>query len=101
MLKMGVPPDGVRHKMETEGADAQIIDAVLAPPSQENTAGVPSPLTGDEEVVASKYRRMLKMGGECTFLSFYDWTSFDERAPQRLTQLSILFQCRWRAWSTR
>ncbi|KAL9184842.1 hypothetical protein ACHAXT_002619 [Thalassiosira profunda] len=63
MLKMGVPPDGVRHKMETEGADAQIIDAVFAPPSQEkNKAGVPSPLTGDEEVVASKYRRMLKMG---------------------------------------
>lgn len=69
MLKMGVPPDGVRHKMETEGVDAKIIDAVFAPPSQEkNKAGVPSPLTGDEEVVASKYRRMLKMGGECTFL---------------------------------
>lgn len=61
MLKMGVPPDAVRHKMTIEGLDSKIIDAVLEPlqvdPTTESTQ-----LTGDEEVVASKYRKMLKMG---------------------------------------
>eukprot|EP00956_Cyclotella_meneghiniana_P041529 scaffold229838_cov50-Cyclotella_meneghiniana.AAC.2 len=59
MLKMGVPPDGVRHKMNTEGVDSKIIAAVLdAPVSKVDAQG----LTEEEESVASKYRRMLKMG---------------------------------------
>ena len=62
MLKMGVPSDGVRHKMTTEGVDPKIIDAVLAPPQSEQESGSKQQqLSGEEEVIASKYRRMLKM----------------------------------------
>jgi hypothetical protein len=60
MLKMGVPPDAVRHKMTSEGVDSKIIDTVFEPlPVDPITES--AQLTGDEEVVASKYRKMLKM----------------------------------------
>ena len=60
MLKMGVPPEGVRHKMTTEGVDAKIIDAVLALPESEGADG-PNRLSEKEDAIASKYRKMLKM----------------------------------------
>jgi hypothetical protein len=58
MLKMRVPPEAVRHKMTTEGVDSKIMDAVLASSEPES---VSEQLSGEEEVIASKYRRMLKM----------------------------------------
>ena len=64
MLKMRIPPDAVRHKMVTEGVDPAIISAVLdAPPatSMEENSGSGTTLTSEEEIVASKYRKMLKM----------------------------------------
>ena len=62
MLKMGVPPDGVKHKMTIEGVDSKIIHAVLAPPQPEQESNTnQQQLSGEEEVIASKYRRMLKM----------------------------------------
>lgn len=62
MLKMGVPPDGVRHKMTTEGVDSKIIEAVLTVPSESLASESKQQLLSvEEEVVASKYRKMLKM----------------------------------------
>jgi hypothetical protein len=71
MCTMGLPPDAVRHKMEQEGVGKTIVEAVLgeaeaaqlevpAPPPQ--SAAVASNLSADDEGVASKYRKMFKMG---------------------------------------
>ena len=65
MLKMGVPPDAVRHKMSAEDVDAKIVAAVLdkgQTPQEEEKAGSATQLSEDEEQIADKYRRMLKMG---------------------------------------
>ena len=65
MLKMGVPPDGVKHKMESDGIDSKIVQAVLAPPSAEQKPAAPvkkNQLSEQDEVIATKYRKMLKMG---------------------------------------
>jgi hypothetical protein len=61
MLKMMVPPEAVRHKMTTEGVDSKIIDAVLAPSPESGQESSSNQLTAEEEVIASKYRKMLKM----------------------------------------
>ena len=59
MLKMGVPPDAVRHKMMSEEVDTKIIDVVLSEPMlKEDSNG----LSEEEESITSKYRKMLKMG---------------------------------------
>ena len=66
MMKMGVPEDGVRHKMAMEGVDAKIIDAVFDVTDQGGKAMADTAnrqqLSDEEEVIASKYRKMLKMG---------------------------------------
>jgi hypothetical protein len=63
MLKMGIPAEGVRHKMQKDGIDAEIIASVLV----EDIA--PQPLTSApvtklslvEEAVAETYKKMFKM----------------------------------------
>lgn len=63
MMKMGVPIDGVRHKMTMEGVCDKVITAVcdVSPPPPPAAAGVIH-FTGNEEAIASKYRKMLKVG---------------------------------------
>ena len=63
MMKMGVSIDGVRHKMAIEGVSSKIIKSVcddITPLPQ--AAGGATQLTSDEEIIASKYRKMLKVG---------------------------------------
>jgi len=68
MIKMMIPPEAVRHKMTMEGVDAKIIDAVFvadaaAPTLQESkVVAQEQQFSNEEEVIASKYRKMLKMG---------------------------------------
>mmetsp|Transcript_15018 Transcript_15018/g.28687 ORF Transcript_15018/g.28687 Transcript_15018/m.28687 type:complete len:2096 (-) Transcript_15018:105-6392(-) len=68
MLKMGLPPDAVRAKMNSEGVDEAVIQAVLgnkeeSPAATESSApAVGSNLSADDEAVATKYRKMFKMG---------------------------------------
>lgn len=72
MMKMRVPAEAVRHKMTMEGVDAKIINAVFddvdASSSSQKTATAGAAmaqeqqLSSAEEVIASKYRKMLKMG---------------------------------------
>ncbi|EJK47036.1 hypothetical protein THAOC_34273 [Thalassiosira oceanica] len=64
MLKMGVPPDGVKHKMASDGIDSKIVQAVFAPPGAEQKPAAPvkNKLSEQDEVIATKYRKMLKMG---------------------------------------
>jgi len=68
MMKMGVPADGVRHKMMMEGVDAKVIDAVFdestkqeEPTKKDASTTIPK-LSSEEEIIANKYRKMLKMG---------------------------------------
>eukprot|EP00522_Entomoneis_paludosa_P003427 CAMPEP_0172474322 /NCGR_PEP_ID=MMETSP1065-20121228/69300_1 /TAXON_ID=265537 /ORGANISM="Amphiprora paludosa, Strain CCMP125" /LENGTH=2018 /DNA_ID=CAMNT_0013232501 /DNA_START=332 /DNA_END=6388 /DNA_ORIENTATION=+ len=67
MQKMGLPDDVVKHKMVSEGVDEKIIAAVLggevpaAAPSAPTAAPAIS-LSADEEAVAGRFRKMLKMG---------------------------------------
>jgi len=67
MMNMGVPAEGVRHKMNMEGVDEKIINAVFnndASKEQQvkKKAGTAPQLSSEEEKIASKYRKMLKMG---------------------------------------
>ena len=68
MLKMGLPEDAVKHKMMAEGVDEKIISAVVGVGSGEPAASPPSSapagisLSADEEAVAARFRKMLKMG---------------------------------------
>jgi len=67
MMKMGVPADGVRHKMMMEGVDAKLIDAVFdestkQEESTKDTSSAIPKLSSEEEIIANKYRKMLKMG---------------------------------------
>ena len=70
MLKIFIPPDAVRHKMTMDGVDIKIVNTVLGPLLEEkrgermsNTveAQVVVVLTENEENIASKYRKMLKI----------------------------------------
>ncbi len=64
MLKMRIPPDAVRHKMEKEGVNKKIIRDVLGTDTvneKEPEEASSSELTSQEEVVATPYRKMLKM----------------------------------------
>ncbi|KAL3786593.1 hypothetical protein HJC23_008189 [Cyclotella cryptica] len=61
MLKMRVPPEAVRHKMTSEGVDPKIIESVLAPSPEAEIETSSNQLSTEEEVIASKYRKMLKM----------------------------------------
>jgi SOS response regulatory protein OraA/RecX len=62
MINMGVPIDGVRHKMTMEGVNTKIINAVIAvSPKQQATIGTIQ-LSSEEDAIVEKYRTMLKMG---------------------------------------
>lgn len=63
MLKMGIPPDAVRHKMTTDGVQSNIVDAVLNEDEPKESTGSkpPNALSEEEEAIATKYRKMLKM----------------------------------------
>jgi hypothetical protein len=62
MLRLKIPEDAVRHKMEKENVDRKIIDLVLG---DDNVVASESAsqtvLTVAEEKIASGYRKMLKM----------------------------------------
>ena len=69
MLKMGLPPDAVRSKMGIEGVDAKIVQSVLGEeeetptqPPESAPATTGSTLTAEDEAIATKYRKMFKMG---------------------------------------
>jgi hypothetical protein len=70
MLKMMVPAEAVRHKMQKDGIAKHIISAVLATSMQELTvlqppssssSSPPTDLSPAEQAVAAPYRKMLKM----------------------------------------
>ncbi len=62
MINMGVPIDGVRHKMTMEGVSAKIINSVICvSPKQQAVVGTVQ-LSSEEHAIAEKYRKMLKMG---------------------------------------
>jgi hypothetical protein len=62
MLKMGVPAEGVRHKMQKDGIDPKVMASVCGDgmPKPTQRASVPA-LSIVEEAVAETYRKMLKM----------------------------------------
>ena len=65
MLKMGIPADAVRHSMTKDNVGGKIIDAVFGLESKPSNGPIPIsiPLKPDSvEGVASKYKKMLKMG---------------------------------------
>ncbi|KAL3785154.1 hypothetical protein ACHAW5_000186 [Stephanodiscus triporus] len=62
MMKMGVPLDGVQHKMTIEGVSAKIMNAVFDVSSKHLDKVDAIQLSSEEEAIAEKYRKMLKMG---------------------------------------
>ena len=74
MLALRIPKDAVRHKMVNENIDKKIIDAVVglegisecsqlqsAKMTGQKIKGKKSDLTEEEELVASQYRKLIKM----------------------------------------
>lgn len=64
MLKMMVPAEGVRHKMEKDGVDPKIILAVLGgngSDKEKDSSNTIAALTVVEEAAAASYKKMLKM----------------------------------------
>jgi Formin Homology 2 Domain/Subunit CCDC53 of WASH complex len=71
MLKMGVPPEGVEHKMVKEGVDEKIRNAVLKSNPQPAISSTPLPkpksenstvkFSEEEETLIASYKKMLKM----------------------------------------
>lgn len=79
MMKIGMPEGAVRHKMNMDGVDGQIVEAVIsggasqiasrnnAPKSsptrsERGGGGGASSLSPEEEKIASQYRKMMKIG---------------------------------------
>lgn len=67
LLKRGLPADAVRHKLTRDAVDIKIVHAVfgvsgLAQRSQAPSEIRNSRLSDAENVIAEKYRKMLKMG---------------------------------------
>jgi hypothetical protein len=62
MLKMMIPPEAVRHKMEKDQVDAKIVRAVLGPDPNEKKGRPPNKSLSDaDEQIAETYRKMLNM----------------------------------------
>lgn len=77
MLKMGVPLDGVKQKMDLEDVDFKIVsvlvhessqssaigdvESVSANPPKKSTKGAGPTLSKEEEAIATTYRNMLKV----------------------------------------
>ena len=71
MLKMGIPPDTVQYKMISDEIQPTIMSAVLddstamihaSESTLNENATECSELTSEEEILADKYRTMLRMG---------------------------------------
>ena len=62
MMKMKIPAEAVRHKMTMEGVNSKIIAAVFEEPNAAGATAQEQQLSSGEEVIASRYRKMLKMG---------------------------------------
>jgi hypothetical protein len=65
MLKMGIPADGVRHKMTKDGVDSKIVDAVFVVEEGKNIScedPLNAALSKEQEERVVKYRKMLQMG---------------------------------------
>jgi len=71
MQKMGLPDDVVKHKMTSEGVDSKIIASVCGGEAPAPAAPAPTPaaapapavaLSAEEEAIAGRFRKMLKMG---------------------------------------
>jgi len=64
MLKMGLPEEAVRHKMAAASVDPKIIAAVVGgdAPGGEEEAAPEITLTKEEEGVAERYRKMMRIG---------------------------------------
>ena len=60
MLKMLIPPEAVRHKMEKDGVDEH-IRAIVFPETMGQNKNDPLILSAAEEKKAEPYRKMLKM----------------------------------------
>ena len=63
MLKMMVPLEAVRHKMEKEGVDQKIVSAVLGEGkvTQKQVGDTSNQLSSAEQKIADKYKKMLKL----------------------------------------
>jgi hypothetical protein len=63
MLKLMIPPEAVRHKMEKEGVDDKIVFAVLGQDQVEQNAleHAATQLSGAEQAIAESYKKMMKM----------------------------------------
>ena len=61
-LKMGVPPDAVRHKMTQDQIAPKLINIVLEESDEEKEQDAASSLSPEDQAVVAKYRKMLKMG---------------------------------------
>jgi hypothetical protein len=62
MMKMGIPVEGVQHKMTMEGVDTKVINALLGVSKKQPAKVCEIKLSSEEEVIAEKYCKMLKMG---------------------------------------
>jgi uncharacterized protein (UPF0335 family) len=62
MMKMGVPIEDVQHKMTMEGVDTKVINALLGVSKKQPAKVCEIKLSSEEELIAEKYRKMLKMG---------------------------------------
>jgi uncharacterized protein (UPF0335 family) len=62
MMKMGVPIEDLQHKMTMEGVDTKVINALLGVSKKQPAKVREIKLSSEEEVIAEKYCKMLKMG---------------------------------------
>jgi Subunit CCDC53 of WASH complex len=73
MMKIGMPEGAVRHKMNMDGVSSKIQDSVVAgevaprrnsgaPARPGNGGGPMSSLSQEEEMIASQYRKLMKIG---------------------------------------
>jgi hypothetical protein len=65
MLKINVSREAVRNKMTVENVDNKIIEAVLGKveqPPQQQDIKQPKSLSSEDESIAEKYKKMLKVG---------------------------------------
>lgn len=61
MLKLRIPKEAVRHKMEKDSVNTKVIDFVLGIETAAQEEDTKTSLTVEEERVAESYKKMLKM----------------------------------------
>jgi len=67
MLKMGIPPEAVAHKMKKDGIDQKIVSSVLGDSNSKDQTGTVTTASGPkltipEQAAARQYQKMLEMG---------------------------------------